>query len=458
MSDERTCNGCGRADGDLDADGQPAVFRLVKGKPIARCRACEAAAERVRYEARREAEAKHIVDPDPARLTSCIQWGTGLEKEAVQALAQHGTLTAAAEALDLTPAQLRARLSELQRRAARHGWAPAEDMKATVPEGFRVGGVSTYYRVEPDGTRVPTGQWVKSKSDADSRLEALAAAIQSAAEPLRGVKDPVRAPAVLDSDLLTVVPMGDPHLGMHAWAAEAGANFDLEIAEQNLIAAVEHLIDLAPPAREGILGNMGDFFHADGNAATTTAGTRVDVDTRQAKVYRAGVRTMTRAIDLMLQKHEIVYVKSLIGNHDENAATMLATCLAFLYEREPRVQVDQSPAKFLYHRFGKNLLGFTHGNGVKHSQLGGVMSCDRAEDWGQTLERHWYVGHVHHDRVIEVPGVTIETVRTLAPKDAWHAASGYRSGQDMKLDVWHRVHGRISRSIVNVRQLIGSAA
>jgi len=316
-------------------------------------------------------------------------------------------------------------------------------------------GVSSPRRIGPDGERVPSGQWVKSKSDADSRLEMLAAAITAAAEPVRGVKDPAKAPAVIDSDLLVVVPMGDPHLGMHAWAAEAGANFDLEIAEQNLIAAVEHLIDLAPPAREGILGNMGDFFHADGNAATTTAGTRVDVDTRQAKVYRAGVRTMTRAIDLMLLKFETVHVKSLIGNHDENAATMLATCLSFLYEREPRVRVDCSPAKFLYHRFGKNLLGFTHGNGVKHAQLGAIMACDRAEDWGETLERHFYVGHVHHDRLVEVPGCTIETVRTLAPKDAWHAASGYRSGQDMKLDVWHRQHGRISRSIVNVRQLIG---
>lgn len=446
----RTCSGCSKAEGEDDTE-----FRVVQGRVKARCRKCEAASQRVRDEARRKADAAHFEEPDSARLTSCIQWGTGLEKEAVQALAEHGTLTAAAEALGLTPAQLRARLSELERRAARHGWSPAEDMRATVPAGFHVKGVSTYYRVDPDGSLVPKGQWVKSKSDAESRLEALAAAIQSAAEPVRGLRDPAQVPVVLDSELLCVYPMGDPHLGMHAWAAEAGANFDIDIAEQNLTDAVDHLVDLAPAAREAIVGNMGDFFHADGNMATTTAGTRVDVDTRQAKVYRAGIRTMQRVIDLALRKHEIVYVKSLIGNHDENAATMLALCLAALYEREPRVVVDQSPAKFLYHRFGRNLLGFTHGNGVKHAQLGGVMSCDRAEDWGETLERHWYVGHVHHDRVLEVPGCTIETLRTLAPKDAWHAASGYRSGQDMKLDVWHRRHGRIARSIVNVRRLVG---
>ena len=51
-----------------------------------------------------------------------------------------------------------------------------------------------------------------------------------------------------------------------------------------------------------------------------------------------------------------------------------------------------------WHRFGKNLIGVTHGDTVKAQQLGPVMACDRPEDWGETAYRFWYTGHVHQNR------------------------------------------------------------
>lgn len=385
-----------------------------------------------------------------------LDFGAPIERICAEALVRHGSVEPAAAELHLEPRQLRAHLSELARRAAKRGFAPGSDMTHATPEGFHVKGVSTLY----DGDGAVRAQWVKTKSDEDHKLAALMAAMSGIAAAWKGLAEPVAPPPslTLDDDLLNVIPMGDPHFGMYAWAAETGADFDLDIAERNLIAAVDHLVDIAPPAKRALIVNLGDFFHADSAFGTTTAGTRVDVDTRWAKVLRVGIRAMRRCIDRALEKHELVHVICEIGNHDSHAAVMLALCLAQYYEHEPRVTIDTSPAKFHWYRFGKVLIGVTHTDTCKPKDLPAVMACDRAEDWGQTLYRYWLTGHVHHDSLKEYPGVTVESFGTLAPKDAWHAAAGYRSDQDMKLIVMHREHGEIRRYTVGIRQLLAGAA
>lgn len=335
------------------------------------------------------------------------------------------------------------------RAAARRGVSPKHDMTHEVPEGFHVGGVTTQY----NGAGGITQQWVKSRIDAEQRLIKLADAVREIGHEIPRAK-PVERPGDLDDDLLAVYPMGDPHIGLYTWAAETGQSFDLEIAERNLIAAVDHLVDLAPPAKQALVINLGDFFHADNAQSITMRGNNpLDVDTRWAKVLSVGVRVMRRVIDRALERHELVRVICEIGNHDDHSALMLALCLDQYYEREARVEVDTSPAKFHWVRFGKCLIGTTHGDTVKPARLPAIMACDRAKDWGETEFRYWYVGHVHHDSRQEHPGCIVETFRTLAPRDAWHSAQGYRSGQDMKLDILHRTRGRMNRHIIGIRQV-----
>jgi hypothetical protein len=339
---------------------------------------------------------------------------------------------------------------EQERAEALGGWSPDHDMTRTVPVGFHVRGVSTLY----DSAGQVAAQWVKSAVDKDAELRALIEAMKHLADPFRGTSELVDAPEQVQPDLLVVYPMGDPHIGMYAWAAESGDDFDLNIAEDQLVAATDKLVALAPNAPEALIIDVGDFFHADNSSNKTAhSGNALDVDTRWAKVFRVGVRAMRRCIDKALTKHELVRLWVVPGNHDDHTAQALAVCMSMYYENNPRVVVDLSPAAFFYHRFGDVLLGATHGNTVKPADLPAVMAYDRAEDWGRSKHRHWYTGHVHHDTVKEYRGCTVETVRTLAARDAWHARSGYRAGRDMKLDVWHRTHGHINRHIVGIDQL-----
>jgi hypothetical protein len=334
----------------------------------------------------------------------------------------------------------------------------SEEIQPAVPIGHILKGVSTLIG-EDGGVRA---QWIKTRVDQENRMTSLVEAVSAISKPFRAFADPVPEPAQIwgrgcYEDRMCVVPLGDPHLGMYSYAAETGANFDIEIAERNMVRAVDQLIALAPRARVGLLINLGDFFHSD-NSQNQTARSHhaLDVDTRWSKVLSVGIRVMRRMIDRMLEKFLVVRVICEIGNHDDHSALFLALALAQFYEREPRVEIDTSPAKYHWYRYEQVLIGTTHGNTAKLHSLGGIMAYDRAEDWGETKYRYFYTGHVHSDRLIETPGVVVETFRTLAPRDAYAAGAGYRSGQDLKLDIVHPRYGRIVRHIVGIDQVCES--
>jgi len=326
------------------------------------------------------------------------------------------------------------------------------ELEGDAPDGYRIKGRSTLYDTR---TGDPLVEWVKTDAKQPTPEE-WAERFKQAVE-LACIEAPrSRRPRSTAEDLRVVYPMGDPHIGMYAWRGETGEDFDLDIAVRDLRAAMRLLVDRAPASRVGHVLNMGDYFHAD-NASNRTArsGHALDVDSRYLKVQVAGLACMVSLVDAALTKHEFVEVTNCTGNHDDHTSMHLSIALSQRYHDEPRVKVH-APSAYNYYEHGGCLYGATHGDTCKHSELAEVMAHDAAEQWGRTRYRHWYVGHVHHDSVKERRGVTVETIRTLAARDAWHHSAGYRSGRDMKCDVWHAVHGRIARNIVGIEQVRAS--
>src|SRR6185437_3939467 len=104
---------------------------------------------------------------------------------------------------------------------------------------------------------------------------------------------PIEAPGTTDTDRLVAYPLGDPHIGMLAWAAEVGESFDLHIAERELCECMKQLVARSPSASEAIIVNLGDFWHAqDDTQRTPTSGNKLDVDGRSGKVGQVGVRIL----------------------------------------------------------------------------------------------------------------------------------------------------------------------
>lgn len=328
--------------------------------------------------------------------------------------------------------------------------------KLNKKHGF-VHGKSTLHRgTGPDGEVVL--QWVKEKFTLDEqtrqqRIDAIKEALKNI-KPLPRIK----APKTTFADLLNVFPMGDPHYGQYSWRAESGDDYDLEIAERVHVGAMDKLVCFAPAAETALIVNVGDYFHGnDSKNQTPQSKHALDVDTRHAKVVRAGLRGLRRMVERALEKHETVRVINVPGNHDPEASILLTVALGMLYENNPRVSVDDTPSKFAYYRHGKVLIGVTHGDTVKVEKLGELMATDRREDWGQTEFHHWFTGHWHHKKIIEGVGFTAEVLRTLAGKDAYAASHGYRAQRDMQVVTFDKNTGEQGRQRVHISQLKAAA-
>lgn len=380
-----------------------------------------------------------------------LEWATPAQKATLEAINLHGGARPAARALGRDPAEMIRTIKRLKARAAAQGYSPDHDMTRAVPDPFLVKGTSTYY----DSEGKVRGQWVKStlKSNwAEEYLREFAAWL--ADNGVKGAAAVTPAPSYADEDLLAVYPMGDPHFGMYAWAAEAGDDFDLVEAERVTCRAVDRLVAAAPSAKRGLLLNLGDFTHADDSSNQTPGhGNQLDVDSRYGKVAQVGLRALVYCVRKLLEKHQEVDVWNMPGNHDPHVSFMLALCLDAFFHNEPRVTVDLSPSLYRYLRFGKTLIGSHHGHGAKSTDLPLLMAADRPEDWGATSHRYWLCGHIHHWTGKEHPGVIVETFRTLAAKDAWHAGKGYRSGRDMNVITYHKEFGEWQRTRCDVTML-----
>lgn len=358
------------------------------------------------------------------------------------AVSESRTKTEAAARLGMGERSLYGRLARMRDDGR---WQPPEP-----PDGMVVKGESTLYDATTGEERL---RWVKTGIDGERQREIVAEALTEAARQLPRVK-PTVAPTAHDERLMCVYPWGDPHFGMYAWGEETGNDFDLSIARRDLCAAVDHLVSQAPPAKRGVLLNLGDFFHADNmEGITSRSGHVLDMDTRLPKVVRVGVAAVRQCIESALQKHETVDIVNAVGNHDDVLSMVLSVMLANVYEDEPRVIVHDQPTKRHYIEHGKVLIGVTHGHQTKDRDLPGIMAAERSEAWGRTKHRYFYRGHHHHDERLEYNGCMVEQFRTLAAGDAYAVGAGYLAGRDMKCIVHHADYGEVARSVCSIDML-----
>ena len=378
-------------------------------------------------------------------LSYLTQYATVRQLEYIEAITRLGSHNKAAKELNIGRRVIDKSISQLKFKASRQGLSPQHDMIHSVPEGFNVKGVSTYY----DDEGKVRGQWVKTTASAENAEKVREAFVEAMKDELPRF-EAIRKNVITEAALLNVFVYGDPHIGMRAWAEETGENHDLTLAEGLFTAAHEDLVKRAPAASTAIILNLGDYYHADdGRNITLRSGHNLDVDGRYQKVRKVGFKILRRMIDMTLERHDQVIVWNIPGNHDDFSAIDLSLWLEIAYEKEPRVQVDTNPSKFYFYRHGKTMLAATHGDTVKPDQMLGVMASDKAEMWGLTSFRYAHIGHVHSKSLKDLPGVSVETHRVLQPSDLWAYSKGYRSQRDATCITYHMDHGEYARTVVN---------
>lgn len=364
------------------------------------------------------------------------------DDDLIAALREHGSTRKAAKALGITQRAIMYRKKTL----AAKGYSPDHDMTRTVPDGYKVKGVSTLY----NGKGEIAAQWVKSDIDRERWAQLMQAALDGLADTLPRL-DPLPAPLVpLRGDLLNAFVLTDFHLGMLAWGEETrGASWDVRIAETLLVEWIAAAIALAPAAEHAVLAQVGDFLHWDGlDAVTPTSKHVLDADTRFQHLVRVAIRVIRRVVDMLLAKHGRVHLIMAEGNHDLASSVWLREWLAALYENEPRITVDTSADPYYCVEHGQTSLFFHHGHKRRIGQLDDVFAAKFREVYGRTRFSYAHTGHLHHNETKETNLMTLEQHRTLAAADAHASRGGYQSGRDAKVITYSSRFGEVSRVTV----------
>ena len=379
------------------------------------------------------------------------EFATEVQARRIDLLNKHSTFYAAARAEGVHRKTFQTSIEQVKKKAALRGFSPDHDMTRTVPDGYQVKGVSTYYNA--DGK--PSGQWVKSSADELRRQEIIQATFDAMANDLPRV-DKIVYKGVPIQTLCNLYTMTDCHVGMLAWHKEGGEDWDLKIAERTLTGCFEQMVMSSPEAGTGIVAQLGDWLHFDGMAAVTPTNHHVlDADGRFSKIVEVSVRILRRLVDFALARHKKVIVLMAEGNHDLVSSIWLRTIFRALYENEPRIFVIDSELPYYVHQHGETMIAFHHGHLKKNDALPMLFAAQFPKVWGTTTKRYAHTGHRHHVEEKEHSGMTVVQHPTLAARDAYAARGGWLAERQVSAITYHAKWGQVSKITVIPEMLSG---
>lgn len=235
--------------------------------------------------------------------------------------------------------------------------------------------------------------------------------------------------------------LSDLHVGKLAWDKEVGTDYNVDLAKQVFIEALQNLTYQSVRCfgiEEFVLNIGGDFLHTNGSSNTTANGTIMnDVDTRYQKIFTKGLEILTEAIDF-LASFEGVKVKVFVvqGNHDKATSFYLGESLKAFYKKDKNVDIINDPHVRKYHKYGVSSYMLTHGD-CKDDGLPLTFATEKPDYFANSLYRYIFLGHLHKSsRKVyltenEVNGVVSRRLNSLSPTDAWHSESNFIGAKRM---------------------------
>jgi transposase len=260
----------------------------------------------------------------------------------------------------------------------------------------------------------------------------------------RDYQSPVHTPTNYKSDgKLLELNVADLHLGKLAWSGDSGDTYNHEIARERFYYIINDVITRVQTyGLERILFVWcNDFFHFDGPGKMTTNGTPQDSSMQYEQMFELGCEMLIKGIDLLEQVAPVttMYVAS---NHDRLVSFFATKYLYAWYRNNPNITIDSRALSRKAVRFGKCLIGFTHGDKEK-SRIGKWMQVEYAKDWGESIFREVHAAHIHSEKSIdEDNGQIIRYVSSPTGTDRWHHNSAYVGAiQKAQTFIWDREMG-----------------
>lgn len=375
---------------------------------------------------------------------------TKRQKEIIQARMKTTSNKKAATLLGIDRRNVDTCLKRVRNYAASNGIAPEANLNQRTAEGFATKRVSTNY--DSDGE--VKQQWHIQEPDKAAKLQSLLDALESFQYNPAPVIN--RRSDLPNEDLCTLYTLTDFHLGMYAYGAETGDNWDINIAKNEAVAGISSMAEGSPESKLGILNLQGDFLHWDGlEAVTPTAKHIVDADTRFSKLIDMSLDVIMITVGILLEKHEQVKVIICEGNHDIVSTMWLRKTIKKIFIENKRVEVDDSEVPYYAHLHGNIMIAMHHGHKKKNTQLPSLFSSEPRyrSMWGQAKYCYIHTGHYHHAEqdMAEHGGAIVERHPTLAGRDAYAARGGYVSWRSARAITYHSTQGEIMRVTVTPR-------
>lgn len=217
----------------------------------------------------------------------------------------------------------------------------------------------------------------------------------------------------LYSEKYLVVPLFDLHLG----------NNTLEDYDESL---GKILSIMNNEYKEILIICGGDMLHNDSHRGMTSSGTVIDkVDMTQA--WEDAFDMLDMIIDKALDCAETVRVLYVPGNHDEYSGQTLLKALEKVYRAEDRLTIDSEHKMFKATLLGHNFIGASHGDKSNKGKYPMLLAITFSQLWGKEAvrTRELYVGHLHHELVIDKDGLLIRQAPTRNKADQWHEDNGF---------------------------------
>ena len=248
-----------------------------------------------------------------------------------------------------------------------------------------------------------------------------------------------------DAHCLVVDP-ADVHVGKLCTAFETGKEYNSQIAVKRVKEGVNGLLNKSQGFNIDkiilIIGN--DILHTDTPKRTTTSGTPQDTDGMWYENFLTAKDLYVDVIKMLLTVAdvEVIYNPS---NHDYANGFFLAQLIQSYFRNSSNITfaVDISHRK--YTLYGNSLIGTTHGDGAKQTDLGSLMSIEAKKMWVDSEFRYFYIHHLHHKIAKDYINVTVETLRSPSTADSWHHRNGYINQPAIEAFLHSKTQGQIAR-------------
>lgn len=256
----------------------------------------------------------------------------------------------------------------------------------------------------------------------------------------------IRTASEEESHCLLIDP-ADIHVNKLCSAFETSEEYNSQIAVKRVKDGISSILSKSKGFNIDkiilIVGN--DVLNTDNSRNQTTKGTQQDT---HLKWFDAFIMAKQLYIDIIstlvcIADLEVVYN---VSNHDEMSGFFLMDSIYSWYNEHPNITFNRSPSHRKYTIYGKNLIGTTHGDGAKQSDLPLLMCHEASQHWHNCKHRYWFTHHVHHKTSKDVMSVQIESLRSPSPADSWHHKSGYQhSPLAIEGFIFHKEHGQVCR-------------